>query len=360
MKPQENETRAEAVESAEIRSNDGAETATPVVKEVRHTINAEETFTLAKDVFDLRCLIKSVYSNRAQIKRRLGIVNTVISSIFTLLYAAFMVFSGVRKIASFTSQIVVYSVIGVHALLTLTLIITSVVWGVSANTSNVKRRNKTLRLLRFIVHLTSLIMGITAVVMSIISGSGDAVAVAVDTVALIISIVFVILSLFPIIFGGLGGLARWLMSPTKVKLKFSFVVMEWYQLLNSENGASKAIQKVSKEYLNDIGRCVDNYLIPALGKRKVGSINASHIFAVIDYAADGDKRITEGVLKNVFSYAMECGYVAVDPCKDMQLEGSIEVEEKKPKKKRLSFKERIGKKVGKGIINSIFGSEEER
>ena len=34
---------------------------------VRHTINAEETFTLAKDVFDIRCLIKNVYNNRAVI-----------------------------------------------------------------------------------------------------------------------------------------------------------------------------------------------------------------------------------------------------------------------------------------------------
>ncbi|MCM1438411.1 MAG: hypothetical protein NC131_04260 [Roseburia sp.] len=352
MKPRENDTAGEELDD-ELNSDGGVPAAT--VKEVRHTINAEETFTLAKDVFDLRCLIKSVYSNRAQIKRRLGIVSTVISSVFTLLYVAFMVFSGVRKIASYTSQIIVYSIIGVHALMTIAVIIISVVWGVSVTTTKAKRRNKTLRLLRFIVRLTSLIMGITAVVMSIISGSGNAVAVAVDTVALIISIVFVILSLFPIIFGGLGGLARWLMSPTKVKLKFSFVVMEWYQLLNSENGASKAIQKVSKDYLNDIGRCVDNYLIPVLGKRRVGSINSTHILAFIDYVDEADKRITEGVLKNVFSYALECGYVSVDPCKDMQLEGSIEVEEKKAKKKRPSLKERIGKKVGRGIINSIFG-----
>ena len=40
---------------------------------VRHTINAEETFTLAKDVFDIRCLIKNVYNNRAVIARRINI-----------------------------------------------------------------------------------------------------------------------------------------------------------------------------------------------------------------------------------------------------------------------------------------------
>lgn len=30
---------------------------------IRHTISAEETFTLAKDVFDIRCFIKNVYAN---------------------------------------------------------------------------------------------------------------------------------------------------------------------------------------------------------------------------------------------------------------------------------------------------------
>ena len=40
---------------------------------VRHTISAEETFTLAKDVYDLRSFFKSVYSNRAVIARRLNI-----------------------------------------------------------------------------------------------------------------------------------------------------------------------------------------------------------------------------------------------------------------------------------------------
>ena len=52
---------------------------------VRHTINAEETFTLAKDVFDLRCFIKNVYANRAVIARRLNVLTLTVSTVFMML-----------------------------------------------------------------------------------------------------------------------------------------------------------------------------------------------------------------------------------------------------------------------------------
>ncbi len=330
-----------------------------VIREVRHTITAEETFTLAKDVFDLRCLVKSVYSNRAQIIRRLNMFSTVLSAVFTFLYVMFMAFSGVMKIASYASQVVAYSIIGVHVVLTIALITVSLVWGSSATTKNVKRKNQIMRIFRFVVRVASLAMGISAVVMTMVSGTGDIISVAMDTVALIISIVFVIFSILPLIFGGFAGLARWLMSPTKVKLTFSFVVLEWYQLLTSESATSKTIQKVSKTYMDDISKCVDGYLLPVLGKRKLSSINANHIFAVVDRAPEEDRSVVEGVLKNVFSYALECGYIVVDPCRSMNLEGSIEVEKKKAKKaKKPTLKQRLTKKVGQGIINSIFGEEQ--
>lgn len=362
MKPQSNETKEREIPEAEDAAEETkpleikAETVETVIKEVRHTISAEETFTLAKDVFDLRCLIKSVYANRAQILRRLSIVNTILSSVFTLLYVGFMVFLGVNKIVAYTSWIAVFSIIGVHVLFTAVLVAFSLVWGINSNTKSVKKKKRVLTWLRLVVRISSLIMGITAVIMSLISGTSDVVAVALDTIALIVSIVFVILSLFPLIFGGLGGLARWLISPTKVKLKFSFVVLEWFQLLSSENAASKTIRRVSKNYLNDIGRCVDNVLLPALGKKKVANVNSGHLITLVERVPEGDRHITEGVIKNVFEYAMECGYIVSDPCKEIELQGSIEVEEKKKKAKaaqktqkpkKPTLKERIGKKIGK-------------
>ncbi len=342
MKPQSNETKEREIPEAEDAAEETkpleikAETVETVIKEVRHTISAEETFTLAKDVFDLRCLIKSVYANRAQILRRLSIVNTILSSVFTLLYVGFMVFLGVNKIVAYTSWIAVFSIIGVHVLFTAVLVAFSLVWGINSNTKSVKKKKRVLTWLRLVVRIS----------------------------ALIVSIVFVILSLFPLIFGGLGGLARWLISPTKVKLKFSFVVLEWFQLLSSENAASKTIRRVSKNYLNDIGRCVDNVLLPALGKKKVANVNSGHLITLVERVPEGDRHITEGVIKNVFEYAMECGYIVSDPCKEIELQGSIEVEEKKKKAKatqktqkpkKPTLKERIGKKLGKKLVSTLLG-----
>ena len=321
-------------------------------RKVIHKISADEAFTLAKDVYDIRCLLKSVYANRAQIKRRLNFVGTIGSVVFTLLYVAFMIFSGITKITSLASQVIIYTIIGVYAALTIAVIVFSLVATRSSTTKNVKKKNNTLKILRYVTRVVSLIMGITAVVISAVSGADDSMSIALNTIATIVSIVFVIFSALPLIFGGFGGLARWLLSPTKIKRRFSFVVLEWYQLLISDNGNIKSVKKVSKEYVEDIGRIVDGNLLPSLGRKYIQTITVSNIYSALELVPEEDKAVTEGVIKNVFSYAEECGYVNVNPCKDMNLVVSIEVEEK-PKK--VSLKEKIGKKLGKGIINSIFG-----
>lgn len=321
-------------------------------RKVIHKISADEAFTLAKDVYDIRCLLKSVYANRAQIKRRLNFVGTIGSVVFTLLYVAFMIFSGITKITSLASQVIIYTIIGVYAALTIAVIVFSLVATRSSTTKNVKKKNNTLKILRYVTRVISLIMGITAVVISAVSGADDSMSIALNTIATIVSIVFVIFSALPLIFGGFGGLARWLLSPTKIKRRFSFVVLEWYQLLISDNGNIKSVKKVSKEYVEDIGRIVDGNLLPSLGRKYIQTITVSNIYSALELVPEEDKAVTEGVIKNVFSYAEECGYVNVNPCKDMNLVGSIEVEEK-PKK--VSLREKIGKKLGKGIINSIFG-----
>ena len=336
----------------EKMTSEGREEVVQDTRKVIHKISADEAFTLAKDVDDRRGRLKSVYANRAQIKRRLNFVGTIGSVIFTLLYVAFMIFSGITKITSLASQVIIYSIIGVYAALTVAVIVFSLVASRSSTTKNVKEKNKTLKILRYVTRIVSLIMGITAVVMSAVSGADDSMSIALNTVATIVSIVFVIFSALPLVFGGFGGLARWLLSPTKIKRRFSFVVLEWYQLLISDNGNIKAIKKVSKEYVEDIGRIVDGNLLPALGRKYIQTITVSNIYSALELVPEEDKAVTEGVIKNVFSYAEECGYVNVNPCKDMNLVGSIEVEEK-PKK--VSLKEKIGKKLGKGIINSIFG-----
>lgn len=315
-------------------------------RKVIHKISADEAFTLAKDVYDIRCLLKSVYANRAQIKRRLNFVGTIGSVVFTLLYVAFMIFSGITKITSLASQVIIYTIIGVYAALTIAVIVFSLVATRSSTTKNVKKKNNTLKILRYVTRVVSLIMGITAVVISAVSGADDSMSIALNTIATIVSIVFVIFSALPLIFGGFGGLARWLLSPTKIKRRFSFVVLEWYQLLISDNGNIKSVKKVSKEYVEDIGRIVDGNLLPSLGRKYIQTITVSNIYSALELVPEEDKAVTEGVIKNVFSYAEECGYVNVNPCKDMNLVGSIEVEEK-PKK--VSLKEKIGQ-IGRAHV----------
>lgn len=359
MKPSKENTGEPPVEELELVENNVEETKP---KEVRHTISAEETFTLAKDVFDLRCFIKSVYNNRAQISRRLNFVGTLFSAIFTVFYVAFIVFSGIRSILAFTPAVAVYCIIGLYGVLTIALIAVSLASSKNSTAKSVKRKRKILKFLRLGVRISSLAMGIAALVMAIMGGNADTVSVALNTVTLVISILFIILSCLPLIFGGMVGLVRWLMSPAKLNVKFSFVVQEWYQLLVSNDSQSnavqnKAVQKVAKELTDDIGRCIDGYLLPSLGNKKIKSLTSQQIYQVIDGVPAEDKPVTEGVIKNVFLYATECGYVAADPSKEMNLEGSIEVQEKKPKKpKKPTLRERIGKKLSKGILNSILNN----
>ncbi len=71
------------------------------VVNIRHTISAEETFTLAKDVFDIRCFIKNVYSNRALIARRLNLLTLTASTVFMMLYAAYVLFTGFTRKLNF-------------------------------------------------------------------------------------------------------------------------------------------------------------------------------------------------------------------------------------------------------------------
>lgn len=339
-------------ENKNLQQNE--ETEPKEIREIRHTISAEETFTLAKDVFDLRCFIKSVYNNRAQISRRLNLLSTVFSVIFTLLYVAYMLFGGIFSKLSFGWEIAVYVILGAYAVLLALMVIFGVASDRNKSTKNIKKQNKALKFFRYTVRLASLAMGIAALAVSITSGTRDAIGIALDTVAVIISIVFIIFSAIPLVCGGFGGMARWLLSPAKIKRKFSFVVLEWYRLLVSDSTASKSTQKVSSEYIDDISRCVDTVLIPALGKKYMSNIGINQLYSAIGRAPEEDRAVTEGILKNVFAYAAECGYVAFDPCKDMGLEGSIEIIEK-PKKEPL--KSKIGKKVGKSILTKLLGDD---
>ena len=314
---------------------------------VRHTITAEETFTLAKDVFDIRCFIKNVYANRAVIARRLNIITLSISAIFTIVYAAYVLFSALTNQLKVGYGIVLYVMLGVYAALFIALLIVTACSG-KVKTKNVLIIKRTLKVFKILVRLASVAISIAAIVFS--GGEDTAGGVAVKIIILVFSIIMLVLQIVPLLFGGLAKTVRWLLSPVKVKYRFSKVVLEWYELAVSGTPQGN-VKKVSSRYFDDIGALIDNNLIPALGNRYINSIKPAALLNVTNRADEGDRPVLEGILKSVFAYATECGYVTFDPCKDLNFEGSVEEEEKPPKKTLKGRLLNIGQKIGKNMLN---------
>lgn len=326
------------------------------VREVRHTISSEETFTLAKDIYDLRCVIKKIYANRAQIGRRLNILSLAFSLAFTAAYVALILYLGITNHLSQGWQIAVYVILGVYAVLVAAMAACSLALG-RGTVKTFRRNGKILKIFRYLVRVASLVMSIIALSVAFSRGGADALGLAVRAVIVVVSVISIIIALIPLIFGGLGGLARWLLSPTKVNKRFSAVVLEWYGCATAPSSNFISTQRIEKSRLEDIGRCVDAYILPSLGRRKLGGIDTNRIFAAIQDAPQADRPTVEGVLKNIFDYAVECKYIAVNPCDDLGLEGSIEVYQK-PKKEPL--KVRIGKKIGSSIIKQFLGETDDK
>ena len=314
---------------------------------IRHTISAEETFTLAKDVFDMRTFIKNVYSNRAVIARRMNILTLTFSAIFTILYAAYVLFTALYKKLSFGLSITLYVLLGVYAILFIVLLIVFLCGG--SDTKHLQRTKKALKVFKFLVRILSIAISIIAIVFSTAGGDYAASNVALDIIIIVFSVIMLIVQIIPLLFGGIGKLVRWLLSPVKIKYRFSHVILEWYDLAVSGSEIKGSKNKISSKYFEDIGTIIDNYLIPALGKKYINTIKPAAILGVVDKADDSVKPVMEGVLKNVFNYAVECGYVVFDPCKDLNFSGSVEEEEKKkPTLKEKLFG--VGKKIGKNML----------
>lgn len=324
---------------------------------IRHTISAEETFTLAKDVFDMRTFIKNVYSNRAVIARRLNILTLTFSAIFTILYAAYVLFTALYKTLTLNVRIVLYAMLGIYAVLFIVLLIVFLCRG--SDTKHIQRTKTTLTVFKYLVRIFSMAISVFALALSILGGEFAAPNVAIDIIIIIFSIVMLLVQVTPLLFGGLGKLVRWLLSPVKIKYRFSHVVLEWYDLAVSGSVIKGSKNKVSSKYFEDIGTIIDNYLIPALGNKYINTIKPAAILNVVDRAEESVKPIMEGVLKNLFTYAVECGYVTFDPCRDLNFSGSVEEEDKKPKP---TLKEKflgVGKKLGKNMLEKYINDNTE-
>lgn len=323
---------------------------------IRHTINAEETFTLAKDVYDIRSLIKNIYSNRALIARRLNLLTLSFSLVFTLIYVAYILGTGLLNKLSLASDIAIYCVLGIYAVLFLTLFILTMC-SLNAKAKNIKKFKRALSFFRLAVRLISVVITVIALVFTM-NDEYAAKYVAVDIVLIVFSIICLIVQVIPLFFGGLGKLARWLLSPVKVKYRFATVALEWYELTLTEGSDKTSVKRVSKKYYDSIGVCLDTVIIPALGRKYISSVKPGQVLNVVDNVSDEDKPLVEGILKTIFAYATECGYVTFDPCRDLNFEGSIEEEEKQPKsvKSRLMG---LGKKIGMSLLDKYIDKSTE-
>ena len=324
---------------------------------IRHTINAEETFTLAKDVYDIRNVIKNIYNNRALIARRLNLLTISFSLVFTLVYVAYILGTGLLGKLSLSAEIVIYCLLGVYAVLFIVLFILSMC-SIRAKAKNIKKFKRVLSFSRLAVRLSSIAITIVALVFAMGGEQYAAKHIAVDILLIVFSIICLIVQAIPLVFGGLGRLARWLLSPVKVKYRFSTVALEWYEQTLTAGSDKTSVKKVSKKYYDCIGVCLDTYIIPAIGGKYISSIRSAQVLGVVNGADEEDRPLVEGILKNIFTYATECGYVTFDPCRDLKLEGSIEEEEKQPKtvKSRLMG---LGKKIGMSILDKYIDKSTE-
>ena len=321
---------------------------------IRHTITAEETFTLAKDVFDIRCFIKNVYANRAVISRRLNILSLTVTTLFTLLYAGYVLLTGFTQKLAMDFKLVLYILLGVYGALIIVLIIIFICQS-RANTKRAKKIKSVLKIFKLFVRLVSLAISVLALVLSGMAGGESASGMAVNALIILFSVIMLIMQVIPLLFGGFGKMARWLLSPVKAKHRFSSVVVEWYELAVSGTGTSGSVKKVSKKYFEDIGTLIDYALIPALGKKYISTIKPVALLNVVEQVDESDRPVLEGVIKNVFKYATECGDVMFDPCKDLNFGGSVEEEEKKKSTLKDKFMN-VGKKFGKSMLDKYISS----
>ena len=325
---------------------------------IRHTINAEETFTLAKDVYDIRSVIKNIYNNRAVIGRRLNLLTMSFSLAFTLVYVAYILGTGLLGKLSLSEDIVLYCLLGVYAVLFITMFILTMC-SIKAKAKNIKKFKKVLSYFRLAVRVSSIAITIIALVFAMGNEQYSSNHVAIDILLIIFSILCLIVQVIPLLFGGFGKLARWLLSPVKVKYRFTTVALEWYEQTLTSGSDKNSVKRVSKKYYDSIGVCLDTCIIPALGAKYITAIKPALVLGVVDSVPEEDKPLVEGILKTIFAYATECGYITFDPCRDLNLEGSIEEEEKEPKtvKSRLMG---IGKKIGMSLLDKYIDKSTEK
>lgn len=297
--------------------------------------------------------IKPVRDNWSQIKRRLSVISTLISILFFILYVPFLLFNKIYKDLHLGWDIALYVCIGVYITTVIALLIVTLASGKTTSIAMEKKRKKISKIILFIVRIASLAIGITALVISATAGEKSSANAAMDTIAIVFAVMSIIFTAFPLLFGGIGGFVKWLISPAKMKFKFSFVALEWHNAFTSEQIVDKNMKKLAKRYGERIGRCLDSYFLPMLGNKYIKTVDEHAISKLLEGVPAEDLNMCEWITKRLFDYAEECGYVDFNPCENLELYGDITKESKVKKASAQEDKPSVFDR-----IFSVFGNKQ--
>ncbi|MGN0807064.1 MAG: hypothetical protein ACI4MN_01270 [Candidatus Coproplasma sp.] len=273
--------------------------------------------------------IKPIRDNWPQIKRRWNALVTIVSIVFFLLYVPMLLFTKIANGLSLGWDIALYVCLGVYVVSFIIMIAVYIASSKSASTKASKRRKRAFKVIMLVLRIASVALSITAIAVS-----GVSEYIVLDTILLVIAITSIVFTSLSLVFDGLIGFIKWLVSPAKKRRKFSFVAFEWKQAL--DEGRREQNKKAKKAYDKNSARvaeCLDNHLLPFFGKAYIDAIDGNNIKSFLETLPEDDKNVCEWVFKDMFEYAVICNYIKKNPCKGLGLSGDI-AKEKPPKRKK--------------------------
>lgn len=274
----------------------------------------------ASDIYDT--WIKPVHDNWEQIKRRCNALVTIISAVFFIAYVPMLLFGKMVNGLSIGWDVALYTCIGVYVCALIAFIAITAASGATNKSVANKRLKRASKIILFFVRIASTVMSIMAITISGLGESG-----ALNVAVLVFAIVSLVFSAISLVFGGVAGFLKWLISPAKIRRRFSFVAFEWRQAVDDGlRGYDKRLQKSVKKYREKIDFCLDTYLLPQFGKKYIDVIDSVSVVYILGRIPAEDKNTAEWVVSDLFSYAYGCGYVPANICDGLELSKEVVVE----------------------------------
>lgn len=273
--------------------------------------------------------IKPIRDNWPQIKRRWNALVTIVSIVFFLLYVPMLLFTKIANGLSLGWDIALYTCLGVYVVSVIIMVSVYIASSKSASTKASKRRKIAFKIIMLVLRIASVALSITAIAVS-----GVSEYIVLDTILLVIAITSIVFTSLSLVFDGLIGFIKWIISPAKKRRKFSFVAFEWKQALDEgRREQSKKVKRAYEKNSSKVAECLDNYLLPFFGKAYIDTIDGNGIKSFLETLPEDDKNVCEWVFKDMFEYAIISNYIKKNPCKGLGLSGDI-AKEKPPKRKK--------------------------